>query len=274
MFVLLKEESYHYPVKLAFFLMIIFVFMPISWIDSGGSKNNMIGYSFVLLICTTFLFWKKTRVFLVIGQVLVFMVMLCVEHFYPQVIRVHEDASQFYDRLLQIPLLMLASFAILKLFADAYISEKRALDQLAHYDALTGLLNRRSFDEKLSRMIEQSDEKDLYLIFFDIDNFKTINDTKGHYYGDTVIKKLADHAGQVFDKYGLVCRWGGDEYAVIFTGSLQDLEGCLNNLYQSPVPISTGVVKFEGQDLEDLLKQVDRALYDAKEEGKNHYVIY
>jgi diguanylate cyclase (GGDEF)-like protein len=92
-----------------------------------------------------------------------------------------------------------------------------ALSEQATRDSLTGLYNRRYFDETLIDHIEASRryDRELSLVLFDIDEFKQINDTHGHEAGDVVLKQFSDLLKSTARKADIVCRYGGDEFAVI-----------------------------------------------------------
>lgn len=92
-----------------------------------------------------------------------------------------------------------------------------ALNEQATRDWLTGLYNRRYFEETLADHIEAANryERELSLVLFDIDEFKQINDTQGHEAGDTVLKKFAALLKTSARKADIVCRYGGDEFALI-----------------------------------------------------------
>ncbi len=92
-----------------------------------------------------------------------------------------------------------------------------ALNQQATRDGLTGLYNRRYFDETLSDHVAAAKryKRDLSLVMFDLDNFKQINDTEGHLAGDNVLRRFADILKSTARKADIVCRYGGDEFAII-----------------------------------------------------------
>lgn len=187
---------------------------------------------------------------------------------------------------LLISLLMAAGMlGIRRLFLDMRAQGER-LDELARHDPLTGLANRREVLTRLKAELSRSQRgfHPLSLLIFDIDHFKQINDTHGHAAGDQVLKNIARSANQnlrVVDSCG---RIGGEEFLVILpdTGSDQALvvaermRAAVAGLKPAhdtlAVTISIGVVTCGGASIpamEELLAAADRAMYVAKEAGRN-----
>lgn len=164
-----------------------------------------------------------------------------------------------------------------------------AFKQLAHHDSLTGLPNRLYFQNELQKRTEQSQQtgQSLALMFIDLDNFKTVNDSFGHDYGDEVLKIVASRMQQTLRNDDALCRLGGDEFAVLLRGfsDEQDIEALATRLIQAirspmfvqqqlmPVGATVGLA-FSPQDANDaalLLQKADEAMYKAKKAGKNTY---
>lgn len=170
----------------------------------------------------------------------------------------------------------------------------KKLEKIALQDGLTGLANRRLFDETLEKEFKRSKRKqtELALIMADIDNFKAYNDTYGHQEGDQCLKKIAavleENAKRASD---LAARYGGEEFAIILPDT--DLEGASklaenirkkiidlkiehkNSNTHEYVTVSFGVSKIDNiaevneQLIKDFIKTADDALYQAKENGRN-----
>ena len=170
------------------------------------------------------------------------------------------------------------------------------LEELIRTDGLTGINNRRSFDEmivaELNRAIRQID--DIALIIFDVDFFKKYNDHYGHVKGDQCLIKVAQTAKEQFQRSGeLVARYGGEEFAVIMPHTNIDI-ACMaaNKLLKKVadlkiehvestvskhVSISIGIVSIKphlNHTVKDLIEAADSALYDAKENGRDQFVIF
>jgi diguanylate cyclase (GGDEF)-like protein len=169
-----------------------------------------------------------------------------------------------------------------------------ALQKLASKDGLTGLANRRAFDDKLSKdwSLAQRNETALALLFIDIDHFKQFNDTYGHQAGDDCLKSVAEAiANQSLRPSDLTARYGGEEFAIILpginlAGAMKVAERVREAVYNLDYPhtgnsaagcvtISIGVsslIPSVGQNANLLVEVADQALYKAKEQGRNRVV--
>jgi len=161
------------------------------------------------------------------------------------------------------------------------------LQQLSDRDYLTGLYNRRKFEEFLSYEIKRSlrHKHKFTMIMIDLDNFKYINDTYGHASGDLVLKEVTEIFGSNLRNADILARIGGDEFAVILPETPYDnghsvVEKLRSCLEASPISLmfdqitltaSFGIAEYpeEGDDLESLFTGSDIAMYKAKRSGKN-----
>ncbi len=154
-------------------------------------------------------------------------------------------------------------------------------------DAATGLLNKRASAEYTLDCLERKDGQTKWLIMMDIDNFKTINDTFGHLFGDLVIQRMAEIMKQVVNSRGIVGRFGGDEFYILLDKiptreALKTLLKTMTKKFlhefapQLNITVSVGVSCYpeNGMDYETLISMADKALYIAKEKGKNRHIIY
>lgn len=165
--------------------------------------------------------------------------------------------------------------------------------QLAHHDPLTGVYNRRGFEEDWKHMLAVSAGHRLgvALILFDCDHFKAINDTYGHPTGDQVIKAITQTLQLTLRHGDRLYRLGGDEFATLFLDvdaelALQTAERCIDAVSQydfsklgikEPVRISAGMAYAVGTDIDSLSnlpKQADVAMYHAKRPGKNKIAVF
>ncbi len=158
----------------------------------------------------------------------------------------------------------------------------RELHELAVRDPLSGLHNRRYFHETLAHEVKRAHRYDrrLALIFFDLDNFKSINEEIGHLGGDSVLAEVADRLRSVVRGADIPCRVGGDEFAVILPeSSLEDVERFFQRLQLAiqgqpigRIPnlgVSAGMAELgRDDDATSLFRRVDQALYRAKRAGK------
>lgn len=165
--------------------------------------------------------------------------------------------------------------------------EKR-LEKLATTDLLTGLYNRRKFEESLIREIEEAKRygKTFSIILLDIDFFKEINDTYGHQVGDYILQTIAKLIKKLLRRTDIVARWGGEEFVIILPngkmkGAFQLAERIRKTVESTKFPIekkctvSLGVTEYQPNDTpHSLLKRADLALYAAKQNGRNRTIKY
>ncbi len=163
---------------------------------------------------------------------------------------------------------------------------------MAVIDGLTGLYNRRYFDRHLHLMMERAQEqqRDLALLILDIDLFKPVNDKYGHSVGDKVLKEFASRLLRSVRGVDLACRYGGEEFVVLMPDTNQqrantvaervrsaiaDVEFLIEPGLAVNITVSVGValIDADGDTPENLLKRADRALYRAKEMGRNRVVF-
>jgi ribonuclease P protein subunit RPR2 len=171
---------------------------------------------------------------------------------------------------------------------DLSSRRKLALSQAeARRDPLTHLRNRRAFDEHLEALVEQaaSREAPVALVLVDLDEFKEINDTKGHAVGDRVLVSVASVLDSQARTGEEVFRIGGDEFAVVVRGNADAAARAAERFRAAVVSfdgpeaipaISVGVASFpdHGPDPEALLAHADEALYAAKRAGRNRVAVY
>ncbi|MER2063084.1 MAG: sensor domain-containing diguanylate cyclase [Alkalibacterium sp.] len=160
-----------------------------------------------------------------------------------------------------------------------------ALIELVDKDELTKIRNRRSIIRELKNYLVESkvNETTLAVSMVDIDDFKHLNDTKGHVFGDYVLKETAKTLERVLGNKGIVGRYGGEEFLILIPAAeKEEAEQLLNEcrtavlrnefLKLESVTISGGLAFYEQGDHEDVLKEADKHLYEAKASGKNNII--
>lgn len=171
-------------------------------------------------------------------------------------------------------------------------TEKKMIDELrrrAERDALTGLYNREETERRICGYLEGQPEEVCALFMIDTDNFKQINDSQGHVFGDAVLAELAAGMRKLTRQSDVVGRIGGDEFAIFLKNissrdaaakKAEDLIQMFRNLFQEDkqfleVSCSVGVAVYpeDGKAFADLYHSADLALYQAKSQGKNRYVM-
>lgn len=180
------------------------------------------------------------------------------------------------------------------LLTRSVISNKKIVKQtkeLALTDELTGIYNRRYLNLYLEKAIPLMERSPLnnYASIIDIDNFKQLNDEYGHSFGDKVLKEICQLINNLVRREDCFCRYGGEEFILIAT-SLEDnhmdkiLQRIRNNIEKKRyhvnneyihITVSIGVARYEKGDTgNDLIDKADKALYRAKETGKNKICYY
>lgn len=173
--------------------------------------------------------------------------------------------------------------------------ERQTAEQLiylAERDALTGLYNRRRFEDELTRFLKESDrhQRQGALLFFDLDEFKYINDTFGHRAGDSVLIRVAGEVSALTRKNEILSRLGGDEFGVLMPDATEaDAERLAERIVRavSQIPFrlegqnfrlttSLGIAHYpkNASNAEELIAHADAAMYQAKETGKNAWSVY
>ncbi|MGC9502831.1 GGDEF domain-containing response regulator [Baaleninema sp.] len=182
--------------------------------------------------------------------------------------------------------------------------EREEAKKLAETDELTGVWNRRYLLEKLRNKIEnrQSQIQSLdrfAVVFFDVDRFKSINDTYGHLAGDVLLKNITAFVQEQIRDYDFIGRYGGDEFIVVLNQNSDShrsdflLHACrrLDEIRQAierrsisipegdrpiHISLSIGVTEFSGQPttVADILSEADKALYHAKQQGRNRVAYF
>ena len=166
------------------------------------------------------------------------------------------------------------------------------LNFMAQYDALTGLGNRNLFSTALKNAITFSDhnKQSFALLFMDLDRFKQVNDTLGHDAGDALLKDVAKRVQECIRDSDILCRLGGDEFTLIVNGASvtpaakrisEKLISALSRSFEVfgqeiYIGASIGIVTYPemGCDANELIKNADMAMYQAKHEGRNRYKFF
>ena len=174
---------------------------------------------------------------------------------------------------------------------------EQKIHQLAYYDDLTGLPNRRMLQNRLPKALAVSEQHGKYgaLMFLDLDNFKTLNDTKGHDVGDLLLVAVAERLHECVRERDSIARQGGDEFVVVLEMLSSNVEEAAQqaalvgekvsaalsqpyqlNQYAHHATSSIGIVLFKGQQesMDNLLKYADTAMYQAKAAGRNAIRFY
>jgi len=166
------------------------------------------------------------------------------------------------------------------------------LSYQATFDGLTGLVNRREFEDRLQEVIDlaQQQQTENALCYLDLDQFKVVNDTCGHMAGDEMLRQLAQELYRCVRREDTLARLGGDEFAILLENcSLETAERVANNIRQMvqnfrflwedsvfTIGVSIGMtpISRDGESISEVLRRADAACYAAKEAGRNRLHVY
>lgn len=202
------------------------------------------------------------------------------------------DKAQIFYTASIVPVIVAAPVCYLMARMALQLSNAHAqLKQLAHTDELTGLINRRSFFHNAETILREGSEQQtpISLLVIDADYFKQLNDTFGHATGDAALQFITEKLQSCVRKTDLVCRLGGEEFAVLLPGMREAeadrlAERILKKIASQPMvwdnkiiemSVSCGVAdSLVSYDMTVLFKAADDALYAAKNSGRNRQVLY
>lgn len=170
------------------------------------------------------------------------------------------------------------------------INEKKELEIRSSVDSLTGCLNKATTKTRIEDVLQRERDGSHALFIVDIDDFKAVNDTFGHHFGDLVLGEIAKHLKKCFRKRDIIGRIGGDEF-IVFVNHVEDenvlvrqankmIEGfhtIFSNENQTcKIAASIGIARYpeDGKNYDELYKAADKALYRSKGRGKDGYTLY
>lgn len=201
-----------------------------------------------------------------------------------------EHDKDMWNVIFALMVLAVSLIGMLSYYIIRNREENRSLQTKANTDLLTGLTNKIATENQIKRYIQKYPDTTGLFVHFDIDNFKNINDTRGHAFGDEVLRMVGDRIREEFRSTDILGRTGGDEFTLYLkdvrdVNELEDkidrLERIFANfvmgdLLKYSVTASIGVCSYpkDGATYEELYEAADKALYKAKKQGKNQIVIY
>lgn len=194
-------------------------------------------------------------------------------------------SSSFQERIKSNVIYMLISLVACILVTSAvFMNYNQRIITIENIDELTGLSNRKLFLQKYLSFVRKHRDQKKTLFLLDIDNFKTINDTYGHVYGNTVLAMVGAELKRAINGHGVASRWGGDEFLGILSGDTEDalrmINQFMNTLKEAKnndhccITVSVGVIEYtEKLDMDHLIKKVDEAMYTSKECGRDQITV-
>ncbi|GLS91548.1 hypothetical protein GCM10007916_26170 [Psychromonas marina] len=253
-----------------------------------ATYKQLIFYTFIALLFTVFIIWLVIR----------HIVSSPISHLAQQVqYQVDDDHSpmKLFDTSAKGELKTLVE--IFNQRTAQLLHSQKKVEKLAHFDALTGLPNRRMLINRINNKLAGYDRENCFgaLLFIDIDNFKRINDSLGHDVGDQLLLRVAERFTQTVRKEDTVARLGGDEFVVLITKNytfskqlnyestvvaqklveaMQAPISLNNQLHHMTISIGISVFPQQRNCSDELLRQADTAMYRVKAKGKNGYCFF
>ena len=286
--------------KVLLVLAINFLFFPSIFFPSGGIYSGVILFFLAGLFLVGITLRGSLSWILFTASLLVMQLTLYIAHKHPALVSPMTEQQHFLDVQTTLFLSGMSVYAITTLILTAYDRERRhnevlmeKLRNLSTRDALSGLYNRRELFRRLeivyndhpAERSEKLSRDHQYIAMFDVDNFKHLNDTYGHSFGDTVLAAVAHVLDESADpKRGeMAARYGGEEFVCLLTASsLEEAVARVDAMRQKidmlrfkevpelVVTISGGVVPCSSEnDIKQIMHNVDELLYEAKAGGKN-----
>ncbi|MDR2839604.1 MAG: sensor domain-containing diguanylate cyclase [Azonexus sp.] len=213
-------------------------------------------------------------------------------NWYLVVEKTDEDALAATRETLYVNLAVsLAVMALVLLLTNMVINRyQKQLEEMATTDKLSGLPNRRSFDLIARQVMHgaQRTQEALAIMLLDIDHFKEVNDRYGHLAGDEIIREVANTVKGAMRHSDILSRWGGEEYVALFKGCDRENARLLAEKFRAAIAtrqfthdgqtitltVSCGVAQYDGlETLEQWFARADRALYEAKQTGRNRVCV-
>lgn len=201
-----------------------------------------------------------------------------------------DEMEEFIDIIITILIFVPFLFIVMKQRITLEKAEEK-YKELAYYDPMTGLPNRRYFDRALNNSLfhKSNDRKTGAVLFLDIDGFKQVNDNFGHDVGDLLLKEIGKRLINCVRKEDTVSRFAGDEFIILLpntneTSALTIVKRIIKeinepivfNKYRILTSTSVGIALYpeHGQEGMTIIKNADKAMYKAKLQGKNSYYLF
>lgn len=208
------------------------------------------------------------------------------------VVEQNNDITMLYEEVSAKEELLRQQNVQLITYTEEIKKREEKLYNLAYFDTLTGLPNRKMFMEHLDFLVEKSKQQTavFYVVFIDLDSFKKINDTMGHHMGDKFIQYAADNLKKDIHEEDFLGRIGGDEFALMISRdlneeeALQEIEAMRKSFSkafrmknaEARLTASFGISVFphDGENASEILISADMSMYKAKELGKNNVQFF
>ena len=261
--------------------------------NTGGSNSSFKYIGSIIVLIVSIQYKREVSFWINIVVCLIILGFNLVEVDYLSLSKNFDIIRNFEGDIILVSSLMITSF-ILSLYINIENDYNLKLKELAVKDGLTGLFNHRSFQDILGSYIRNSkkENKEVSLLFMDIDNFKNYNDVNGHQRGDWLLTRLGEVLMNTVGDLGIVTRYGGEEFAVILYNQSEDtalnlgelIRQNIQNTYfigqehqpNKHITVSIGVSTYPkvAKTKKELIELADNALYRAKSFDKNRVERY
>lgn len=261
--------------------------------NTGGSNSSFKYIGSIIVLIVSIQYKREVSFWINIVVCLIILGFNLVEVDYLSLSKNFDIIRNFEGDIILVSSLMITSF-ILSLYINIENDYNLKLKELAVKDGLTGLFNHRSFQDILGSYIKNSkrENKEVSLLFMDIDNFKNYNDVNGHQRGDWLLTRLGEVLMNTVGDLGIVTRYGGEEFAVILYNQSEDIALNLGELIRQNIQntyfigqehqpnkhitLSIGVSTYPkvAKTKKELIELADNALYRAKSFDKNRVERY
>lgn len=274
-----------------------FIFFPTLWLITGGTYASIPYYMITNAgIIALLLSGLKRRIVFSIFALIVGLLMV-IEYQHPALVVEYDSRLvRYIDLSFGLFTCLFSVVVLIAVLIDSYVKElqnskrylaaleekNREIEAISITDYLTGVFNRRFITSCLSEEIKEShkNKKSLTIAMIDIDNFKIINDTYGHLYGDYILKRIVKTIKSNLRHTDIVGRYGGDEFLIIMRDiSMEEGYDIVERVRQKilelkwesdlKITISGGVIEVGDEKMAGLLRKVDKLLYRAKQKNKN-----
>jgi len=284
------SEKWHGAARVLFFFA-AFVLFPFLWFTTGGTMSSSLPLVIGLGVVLSIVFHGKVRVFFLISTLSLYSAFILAELYYPNNFIPYPDRGTWYwDVLFGFVMSFVTSCGLAYITLNRYnVSQRKTemliaqLEELSSIDPLTKVFNRRHLIGRLDEEMRKAYDSgaDMSLCIIDIDDFKKVNDTHGHLYGDEVLVKVAETISGCLSEREIFGRYGGEEFVVVFVGSnLEKVHPTMDKIYEelrninwtidTKVTVSCGVSAYtKGISYSKFLETADANLYKAKDSGRN-----
>jgi diguanylate cyclase (GGDEF)-like protein len=277
-------------VKWVYFIYVFFFFLSLNYILQVTLNISNVSILLIVTLPTTIFLSTINLSYASVASVILASISLYFTHLG---IGTFTKESTQIDNIIDLNFFMISHIILVLLIGILFREKQEAIEMLesmAHYDALTGLPNRRILKDELHHAIykAESHNEQSAICFIDIDGFKEVNDTLGHAIGDEVLREVVKRIKPHLHTQDTFLRLGGDEFLIIantirskifFTSRLKDIVASVTDIHieghEIKISLSIGVALCpeNGTCIDSLMNNADTAMYTTKKRGKNGFVF-